>query len=163
VPSDADDDDLGHLSEGPAEGSEGSALGDELPDVAAEAASTGYLNDYISGKRVRATPEEVEAVQVFSRRLVEDYGYPRAHIQTRPQFRVRKRPSDEAKTYPIDIAVFSSSERVEGRLYIIVECKKKHRNEGIEQLKLYLDMSPAELGAWFNGDEHLYIQKLLHP
>jgi type I restriction enzyme M protein len=52
---------------------------------------------------------------------------------------------------------------VESNLYIIVECKKKHRNEGLEQLKLYLDMSPAELGAWFNGDEHLYIQKLHHP
>ena len=32
--------------------------------------------DYISGKVVPATPEEIEATQPFSRRLVEDYGYP---------------------------------------------------------------------------------------
>ena len=31
--------------------------------------------DYISGVELNATPEEVEAVQVFSRQLVEDYGY----------------------------------------------------------------------------------------
>ena len=34
----------------------------------------GYLSDYISGQPIKATPEEVEAVQVFTQRLVEDYG-----------------------------------------------------------------------------------------
>lgn len=160
MPSDSDDDDL---DEGTADDLEDSTAGGELPDAEAAAASTGYTTDYISGRRVRATPEEVEAVQVFSRRLVEDYGYPLKHIQTRPQFKVRKRPSDEARSYPVDIAVFSSAERIEGNLYIVVECKKKNRSEGLEQLKLYLDMSPAELGAWFNGEAHLYVQKLHHP
>jgi len=107
VPSDTDDEvsALGQVGED--ELLEGSASAAEIPDAEAAAASTGYLSDYISGKRIRATPEEVEAVQVFSQRLVEDYEYPRKHIQTRPQFRVRKRPSDETKTYPIDVAVFS--------------------------------------------------------
>ena len=45
--------------------------------------------DYISGIEVPATPEEIEATQVFSKLLVEDYGYPKEHIQTRPQFRVK--------------------------------------------------------------------------
>jgi type I restriction enzyme M protein len=143
-------------------GAEEAALTEDLAEAEAAAATTGYITDYISGTRLRATPEEVEAVQVFARRLVEDYGYPREHLQTRPQFRVRKRPSDEKKSYPVDISVFKSAQRTESELYIIVECKKKHRNEGLEQLKLYLDMSPAQLGAWFNGDEHLYIQKIHH-
>lgn len=43
--------------------------------------------DYISGVEIPATPEEIEATQVFSKLLVEDYGYPKDHIQTRPQFR----------------------------------------------------------------------------
>jgi hypothetical protein len=30
-------------------------------------------------------PEEHDAVQVFARMLVEDYGYPKSHIRTRPQ------------------------------------------------------------------------------
>ena len=33
----------------------------------------GYIIDFISGKEVKATPEEIEAVQVFAKQLVEDY------------------------------------------------------------------------------------------
>lgn len=60
----------------------------------------GYILDYISGREVKATPEEIEAVQVFSKQLVEDYGYPKEHVQTRPQFRVKVRPSDRKKRIP---------------------------------------------------------------
>jgi Type I restriction-modification system methyltransferase subunit len=123
----------------------------------------GYIVDFVSGQPVRATPEEVDAVQVFSRRLVDDYGYPREHIQTRPQFRVRIRPSDEEKSYPVDIAVFSSERRLEEDLFLVVECKKKNRRDGLAQLKLYLDMSPAEIGVWYNGGDHIYIRKIHHP
>jgi type I restriction enzyme M protein len=122
----------------------------------------GYITDFISGVQVRATAEEVEAVQVFARRLVEDYGYTKAQIQTRPQHHVRKRPSDEDKSYPIDIAVFSSAKKTEDELFMVVECKKKERKDGEHQLRLYMDMSAAEVGVWFNGDEHLYLRKVHH-
>ena len=122
----------------------------------------GYILDYISGHPVKATPEEVEAVQVFARRLVEDYEYPKEHIQTRPQYRVRKHPSDEEKSYPVDIAVFRSPKKIEDHLSMVVECKKKTRKDGVAQLKLYLDMSSAEIGVWFNGDEHEYLHKVHH-
>lgn len=122
----------------------------------------GQIQDFVSGHWVKAGPEEVDAVQIFSRRLIEDYDYPKAHIQTRPQFRVRKRPSDEDKSYPVDIAVFRNSSRIEDDLFIVVECKKKNRKDGLTQLKLYLDMSPAEVGVWFNGLEHAYLHKVYH-
>jgi type I restriction enzyme M protein len=122
----------------------------------------GYLLDYISHQQVKATLEEVDAVQIFSKRLVEDYGYPKNVIQTRPQFRVRIRPSDEEKSYPIDIAVFKSNQKIEDNLFLIVECKKKTRRDGMAQLKLNMDMSPAEVGVWFNGDEHVYLRKIHH-
>ena len=48
-------------------------------------AARDFLTDFISGEQVRATPEEVQAVQVFARRLVEDYGYSKNRIRTRPQ------------------------------------------------------------------------------
>ncbi len=67
----------------------------------------GWVKDYISERMVKETPEEIEAVQVFSRLLVEDYNYPKEHIQTRPQYRVKARPSDTVKEYPVDIAVFT--------------------------------------------------------
>ena len=132
--------------------SEDEGVGENVP-------REGYLWDYISGLEVRATPEEVEAVQVFSRRLVEDFGYALEQVQTRPQFHVRRAPSDEKKSYPVDIAVFASAAKSEDELQIVVECKKKKRADGQRQLELYLTMSHASIGAWFNGDEHLYLLK----
>lgn len=120
----------------------------------------GYIIDFISGQEVKETPEEIEAVQVFARQLVEDYGYPKDHIQTRPQFRVKVRPSDTKKEYPVDIAVFPNDKKQEDDIYIIVECKKKNRKDGKTQLQDYLRFSKAFLGVWFNGDERLFLRKV---
>ncbi|MBW6503447.1 N-6 DNA methylase [bacterium] len=131
-------------------------------DVTGPAVGAGFVSDYVSGTQVRATPEEVEAVQIFARRLVEDYGYAKSQIYTRPQYRVRIRPSDEEKSYPVDIAVFNSAKKTEDELFMVVECKKKERKDGEHQLRLYMDMSAAEVGVWFNGDAHLYLRKVHH-
>lgn len=123
----------------------------------------GYLVDFISQQRVKATPEEIEAVQVFARRLVEDFGYPKDAITTRPQFRVRPRPSEtRTRGYPVDIAVFTSERKLEDEAYIIVECKRKTRKDGEKQLRIYLTMSAAPIGVWFNGKDHLYLLKQYH-
>ncbi|MCF3974929.1 MULTISPECIES: restriction endonuclease subunit M [Paracoccaceae] len=119
----------------------------------------GYIKDFISGVSVRATPEEVQAVQVFSRVLVDDYGYPKSHMRTRPQWRVKVRPSDQKKEYPVDIAVFSKAEHDDDNVEIIVECKKKNRKDGRSQLEDYLRFSKARIGVWFNGDERLFLKK----
>ena len=98
--------------------------------------------DYISGAEITATPEEVESTQVFSKILVEDYLYPIQNIQTRPQFRVKARPSDKKKEYPVDIAVLTSEKHDDDSLYIVVECKKKSRKDGRSQLEV---MTPCRL------------------
>lgn len=120
----------------------------------------GYIFDYISGLPVKETPEEVDAVQPFSKILVEDYGYPKDHIQTRPQWRVKARPSDNKKEYPVDIAIFDSEDHRDDNIMIVVECKKKNRKDGQSQLEAYLRFSRAMLGVWFNGEERLYLQKI---
>lgn len=120
----------------------------------------GYLEDFISSKLVKNTPEEREAVQVFSRRLVEDYGYPKEIIQTRPQFRVKQSPSGKEK-YPTDIAVFTSDRKNYDEVYMIVECKRKNRQDGKKQLQIYMNLCPAQVGIWFNGSEHLYLRKII--
>ena len=119
------------------------------------------ITDYISGIQINATPEEIDAVQTFSRQLVEDYGYPKEYIQTRPQCRVKVRPSDTKKEYPVDIAVFSGSIKMDETLYIVVECKKKNRKDGRTQLENYLTLSSAYLGVWFNGEERFFIRKFV--
>ena len=83
-----------------------------------EAIPAGYIADFISRLPVRATAEEVDAVQVFSRRLVEDLGYSREQVQTRPQHRLRIRPSDSPGSYPVDIAVFAGESRNEEDLVL---------------------------------------------
>ncbi len=113
--------------------------------------------DYISGIEVNATPEEIEAVQVFAKNLVEDYNYKKEQITTHPQYRVRARPSDSSGKYPVDIAVFKDSNKRE--IFIIVECKKKKRKDGKTQLEDYLRLSRAEFGVWFNGAERLFLHK----
>lgn len=57
-----------------------------------EKEKVGYVRDYITNTWVKATPEETEAVQIFVKQLVEDYKYSKECIQTRPQYRVKKRP-----------------------------------------------------------------------
>ena len=119
----------------------------------------GYVRDYITNTWVKATPEEIEAVQIFVKQLVEDYNYPKAHIQTRPQYRVKQRPSG-GKDFPVDIVVFSSNNHTFDNEYILVECKKKNRKDGKSQLEDYLRFSKAELGVWFNGEERLFLRKI---
>jgi type I restriction enzyme M protein len=120
----------------------------------------GYIYDYISGIEIKATPEEIDAVQVFSKILVEDYDYPKEYIQTRPQFRVKARPSDTSKPYPVDIAVFNKKNKNDDNIWIIIECKKKTRKDGRGQLENYLTFSKAQLGVWFNGNEKLFLKKI---
>lgn len=119
----------------------------------------GYVIDYISNIEIKATPEEIDAVQVFSKILVEDFEYPKEVIQSRPQWRVKVRPSDTKKEYPVDLAVFESAAKLDGQEMIIVECKKKNRKDGRSQLEDYLRFSKARLGVWFNGKEKLYLKK----
>ena len=120
----------------------------------------GYIQDFISGKLIKNTPEEREAVQVFSKRLVGDFSYPKEHITTRPQFRVKQSPSGKEK-YPTDIAVFSSERKNYDDVYMIVECKRKNRQDGKKQLQIYMNLCPAQIGVWFNGFDHLYLRKII--
>jgi len=119
----------------------------------------GYIRDFISGRWVKDTPEEREAVQVFAEILVKDYGYPKELIQTRPQYRVKVRPSDTKKEYPVDIAVFNAKEKTDEYCHIIVECKKRNRKDGKIQLEDYLRFSQARIGVWFNGTSRLFLSK----
>ena len=118
------------------------------------------LIDFISGLEVQATPEEIEAIQVFAKQLVEDYGYLKQHITTHPQFRVKANPSDTRGKYPVDIAVFQNSQKKDDDVYIIVECKNKNRTDGRNQLEDYLRLSKANLGVWFNGSERFFLRKI---
>lgn len=131
------------------------------PSEEDEEQETAYITDFISGQQVKATPEEEEAVQVFSKKLVEEYGYLKEQIQTHPQFRVKSSPSGQEK-YPVDITVFRSTKKTYDNVYAIVECKQPNRKDGLQQLNIYLNLVPSvEIGVWYNGLEHLYLRKIV--
>lgn len=124
----------------------------------------GKIIDYISGIPVPAGAEELNATQVFSKALVEDYGYPKEFIRTRPQWGVKANPSDTSRSVPVDIAVFSSEQHNADNLKIIVECKKptiSPEEDDDSQIKNYLNWSSAQIGVWYNGSERIVYHKRL--
>ena len=123
----------------------------------------GKIEDFVSGKLIHAGDEELQATQPFARLLVEDYGYPKAHLQTRPQWRVKASPSDKQKSVPVDIAVFNGTDHREDDLYMIVECKSPSvafEGGADNQLFNYLNWSSATIGVWTNGAETLIFRKV---
>ena len=118
----------------------------------------GYVRDYITDKWVKAKPEEIEAKQVFAKRLVEEYGYSKDQVQTQPEFRIQK---GSRLIGPADIVVFKDKkDKTQDNLYIVVECKRQEKTDGVDQLKSYLSPTKTRFGVWFNGKEIVYLQQL---
>lgn len=133
----------------------------DLEDVS----SGKKLVDFVSGLVVYATPEEVETTQPTSMQIVEDYGYPKEHIRTRPQHRVKSRPSDSKGEYPVDIAVFKDERCRPDDLYIVFECKRsgEEPEDGKDrQIFNYLKLSSASIGVWTNGDKRQIFRKVVN-
>lgn len=117
------------------------------------------LIDYVSGQEVPATPEEKYATQPFSKMLVEDYGYDKSMIVTRPQFRIKRNPSDKTG-YPMDICIFDKINGIK-KIKMIVECKAPNEKiSDTKQLEIYMSLSDAEIGIMFNGVDSLYLRKI---
>lgn len=115
------------------------------------------LLDFITGKEIPNKPENREAKVPYEKRLVEEYGYNLKDIE--PEFRIQK---GSTLIGPADIVVFyPGKEHIQENIFIIIECKRKDRRDGLDQLKSYLAPSKsAKFGVWFNGDELAYIKKL---
>lgn len=114
----------------------------------------GKIQDFLSGKWIRHTPEE-EVRQIMLRRLSLEYGYPKALMAT--EFPIHK---GSKKIGPADIVVFrDEKERSQHNIWIIVEVKRKEKTDGIDQLKSYLaPCKEARYGVWFNGNKSSYLQ-----
>ena len=78
------------------------------------------------------------------------------YILTNPSF------PEYVKIGYADIVIFNDNkDRSQENIKIIVECKRKNRKDGIEQLKTYLaGCQSAEYGIWFNGNDITYIKRL---
>ena len=115
----------------------------------------GYIVDYATGKWVKSRPEEGPR-QIFEKRLVGEYGYDKAQIEI--EFLIQK---GTRKIGPADIVVFHDSKRKTfDNIKIVVETKRKERNDGKEQLRSYSISPSQEFAVWFNGKDILFLQVL---
>jgi type I restriction enzyme M protein len=113
----------------------------------------GYVRDYLTGDLIKANPEEVEARQIFLKKLVEEYDYPKSRLET--EVTITK---GSQKIGSADIVVYHSDVHTVDNIRVIVETKREDRDDGVEQLKSYLAPTPAEFGVWFNGQNIEYFQ-----
>lgn len=114
----------------------------------------------IRGIEIEQTKEE-KVRQNFLKILLEDYGYQKKDIVL--EYGVKRSPSDNRRSLPVDIAIFEN-----GKAKIFVETKKPTVNEGLSQLKNYMDFDDeVRYGVWTNGNFEadnigiLYVEKVV--
>lgn len=111
-----------------------------------------YLKCFASGKERPAKPEEIVR-QLYIDMLMEDYGYPaeRIYVERPVQFgaAVHEKAAD----------IFICDKDDPNTAFIIVECKKPKRSEGLEQLKSYCHAEGAPIGVWTNGGETILLHR----
>ncbi len=104
-----------------------------------------YLKCFGSDKERSAKPEEIVR-QLFIKKLLDNYGYPKERIQVEKDVWFGSGVSDKRA----DIVVLQKDLE---HPYIIVEIKKPNRKDGIEQLKSYCNAEGSPIGVWSNGSE----------
>lgn len=119
----------------------------------------GYVEDFLTNRFIRLTPEE-QVRQIMLMRLVQEYEYPKELIKT--EFEIQKGSKRIGRA---DIVVFRDGKsKDQENIWIIVETKRKERSDGIEQLKTYLSpCKGAKFGIWFNGQDISYLEVLDRP
>lgn len=111
-----------------------------------------YLKCIGSGKERPAKPEEIVR-QLYVSKLVNDYGYPLDRIEVEKGVYFGSSMHEKRA----DIVIFEKN--APDTPYIIVECKKPKRKDGLEQLKSYCNAEGSPIGVWTNGGEALYLHR----
>lgn len=105
-----------------------------------------YLTCRCTDKSRPAKPEEIVR-QLYLSKLMNEYGYPKERIALEKPVYFGSAVHEKAA----DIVVYE--ENAPTTPYIIVECKKPRRKDGMEQLKSYCNAEGSPIGVWTNGSE----------
>ena len=111
-----------------------------------------YLKCLASGRERPAKPEEIVR-QLFIRRLMTEYNYPADRIA------IEKGVYFGSKMAEKRADIFISEDGTPDTAFIIVECKKPKRRDGLEQLKSYCNAEGSPIGVWTNGREIVYLHR----
>ncbi|OGX26186.1 MAG: hypothetical protein A2Y03_06585 [Omnitrophica WOR_2 bacterium GWF2_38_59] len=99
----------------------------------------------------KSAPEEIIR-QLWLYKLLNYYGYPLDKIEVEKEIHFGTQVKEKAA----DIIVFQDDGKTPR---IIIECKKPERDDGIDQLKSYLNAEGAVIGVWSNGAERVILYR----
>ena len=111
-----------------------------------------YLTCAVTDKTRQARPEEIVR-QLYLRKLMDLYGYPRERIAIEKPVYFGSAIHEKAA----DIVVWEKDAPTTP--YIIVEVKKPKRKDGLEQLKSYCNAESSPTGVWTNGSETIALHR----
>jgi type I restriction enzyme M protein len=117
----------------------------KLQDEAFEKKGRPHIKCIVSGVERPLTPEEIVR-QLFARRLIVHYGYPKERMAVEKQVYFGEAVHEKRA----DIVVYHKNSQ---EPYIIVEVKKAKRRDGEEQLKSYCNAEGSPIGVWTNGEQ----------
>lgn len=103
-----------------------------------------YINCIIRDREIQLKPEELVR-QLYTARLINEYGYPKERIRFEHPVHFGR----EIKY--ADIVIFDKDNH--NAEYIIVEVKKPKLLEGKKQLRSYCNATGAPIGVWTNGSQ----------
>jgi len=106
-----------------------------------------YVKCFVSDVERQLKPEEIIR-QLFTRKLVKQYGYPKERLEVEKTVQF----GGEIHEKRADIVVYyANGNRDEP--YIIVELKRAKRKDGEKQLKSYCNAEGSPIGVWTNGQQ----------
>ena len=111
-----------------------------------------YLRCVATAKERPAKPEEIVR-QLYLWRLINEYAYPKERIFLEKPVYFGSAVHQKAA----DIVICEEGDP--DTAYIIVECKKPKRRDGIEQLKSYCNAEGSPIGVWTNGGEIAFLHR----
>ena len=111
-----------------------------------------YLTCAASDKHRPAKPEEIVR-QLYIRRLMVHYGYPKERIAVEKPVYFGSAVHEKAA----DIVIWEKD--TPDTPLIIVEVKKPKRKDGLEQLKSYCNAEGSPIGVWTNGGETIALHR----
>ncbi len=117
-----------------------------------EKAGKPYLKCFATDKDRPAKPEEIVR-QLYLRKLIDHYGYPKDRLRIEKEVYFGSAVHEKRA----DIVVIERD--TPDTPYIIVECKKAKRKDGLEQLKSYCNAEGAPIGLWTNGSSTIGLHR----
>jgi type I restriction enzyme M protein len=111
-----------------------------------------YLSCAVGEKLRPAKPEEIVR-QLYLRKLMDHYGYPRERIALEKPVYFGSAVHEKAA----DIVVWEKDAPTTP--FIIVEVKRPKRKDGLEQLKAYCNAEGSPIGVWTNGGQTIALHR----